>query len=467
MSDSGVQVNNESLPKPTEQKKFVFELAVGDILSRPVYAKDGTVLIDEVTILSPELLNQLYNWKIETVSIQIPEEKESDVQLSIEAPLNENANHDSEIVFNIGSLESEEPIQWDEIEKAPPPPERPIEKIEEKMEEWVRMRPQVKRKPITPPSFQYDFKNIVEAKKEVVEVHRKAIQETNRTISSLMRRDSSNVSALRKMIESLVNTGLSNNQVLSALTSLSHYDDFLLAHAVSTTVYSILTGYMMGLSQPELYELAEATLLHDIGMCRIPRKVWMKPRRLTIDEQITIQKHTLLGADCLHDIRGISFMSEMAAYQHHERYDGSGYPKGRKNLAITEYARIIALVDVYAAMTSPRPYRARILGYNAMKYIITSSSSLFDPYVVKAFLRCMALYPIGSMVELSDGSTGIVVASNPLFPYRPHVKIMRDATGADAGSNGEVIDLLKERNIGIIKQIAQNQSDRNSVWNAF
>jgi HD-GYP domain-containing protein (c-di-GMP phosphodiesterase class II) len=448
--------------------KFVEDLLIGEIVSRTVFAKDGNVLLEQNGVLSAENIQKLQNWNIPGVFINDPDDdkvKSITVEPGAAATPEEPASN--ETVITLGSLEAEEPISWDDLAPANSEPIRPAEVLEKEMEERVKSRPPIERVPITPPAFVYDKAEVREAKRVVIEAHRQAVKETKKAIASISRRDNSSIGALRKMIVQLVDTGLSNKQVLGALTSLSHFDDHLLAHSVATTVYSILTGYMMGLAQNELYELAESALLHDIGMSRVPTAIWQKAGTLDQGEHLAIQRHTVAGADILHDIRGISFMAELVAYQHHERHDGSGYPKGRKGVGICEYARIVAMTDVYAAMTSRRPYRDRILGYEAMKYILSSSATLFDPNVVKAFLRCMSLYPIGSLVEISNGMEGVVVAANPLFPYRPLIKITRDGAGRETGDDGDVVDLLKEKSLGIIRQIASDGAGREMIWKSL
>jgi HD-GYP domain-containing protein (c-di-GMP phosphodiesterase class II) len=450
-----------------EYRKFTFELLTGDTVTRPVFTKDGQILVGANTTLTHDAIKQLERFGIEQIWVK---EDESASAAKTSGPDTADpppaATADAPL-FSLGSLEGEDPIVWDEIAAAAPDVERPAEQIEKELEERAVVRPALTRTPVTPPPFVYDRAEVKEAKKVVLEVHRRTLKETRKAVAAIGRRDHANLDGLHSMIIQLVDTGLSNKQVLSALTSLSHFDDYLLAHAVTSTVYAILTGYMMGLSQTELYELGEACLLHDIGMSRVPSAIWQKPAALARDEMLEIQKHTIFGADILHEIKGVSFMAELVAYQHHERHDGSGYPKGRKGISIGEYARIVGMVDVYAAMTADRPHREKMLGYDAMNHILASSSTLFDPTVVKAFLRSMALYPIGSLVELSNGATGIVVAANALFPYRPHVKITKDEKGVEAGEDGDIVDLLAAKELGIVRPLAAATATREQIWKAF
>lgn len=455
----------------TEEKKLVFELLVGDVVARSVFSRDGHVLLDPETRLSEDLIGKLERWGVDSVFIKAdaaPAPQSGDAAITIESDAEKPSDA---FTLMLGSLESEEPIAWEEhAEKEPPP--REIEKLAEKIEERLAEPPPVRRKrervPPPPENFVYDKKVVREAKQVMHEAHRRAVKEIRSTFSSVVaRHPDMTMENLRRTIIHLVDNGVSNRPVLCALTALTHFDDHLLAHAVASTVHAVLTGHTLGYDREELYELAECSLLHDIGMSRISSKVWKHPGRLALPMQLEIQKHTILGADTLHETQGISRHAEYVAYQHHERFDGSGYPKGRKGSGIHEYARIVGLVDTYAAMTAPRPHRDRILGYDTMKHIIASSATLFDPVVVKAFLQNMALYPVGSLVELTNGSVGLVVAANPLFPYRPQVKITRDERGIETQGDGDVIDLVSVRALGIVRPLPTPTEMREKVWEAL
>lgn len=452
-----------------EIRKFIFDIEIGDITARPVFAPDGAILIDENVRMTPEIVQRLERWGVNSLLVRVPENTAAANASGSPAVSVATAEAgEPGLELTLGSLETEEPIEWDAIAKeVPPAPPRPQEEREQAVLEFEKTRPPVTRVMATPPPFVYDKATIQESKKIAHEVHSRTVKETRKAITAIARRDGANLDALRRMIVQLVDAGVSNRPVLSALTSLSRFDDHLLAHSVASTVYAIMTGYMMGFTQNELYELAECCLLHDIGMSRIAPSIWKKAGHLNQGEMLEIQKHTIYGADILSAAQGVSFMAELVAYQHHERFDGSGYPKGRKGPGINEYARIVSLVDVYTAMTSPRPYRDRLLGYDAMNYLLVSASTLFDPVVVKAFLRCMALYPVGSVVELSNGAIGVVVAANPVFPYRPQIKVLKDEAGRHTDDDGDIVDLLAARDLGIIQQLSEADVDREAVWKAL
>lgn len=440
-----------------EQRKFTFELLVGDIVTRPVYAKNGNPLLDTNTLLNSEHISKLESWSVEQVWVRGNDEQETKAEFTVddEAPF-----------LNLGSLEAEEPISWEDLSKDTRPMAQTSEQIAARIDGF-EIAPPVDRILRDPEPFVYDRNEITDAKKLVHEVQRKAISETKRVISEIAQRGDLNLDSLRNIIVNLVDNSISHRQVLGAITTLAQHEDYLLAHSVSSTVYALLVGHTMGLSREELLELAECTLLHDIGMSRISPSIWKKNGKINFQEQLEIQKHTIFGADVLHETSGISFVVELVAYQHHERLDGTGYPKGNAGRRIHEYAKIVSVVDAYSAMTSARPYRDKMLGYDAMKHILISSNTLFESSIVKAFLRAMALYPIGSRVELSNGMIGFVVSSNATAPYRPMIKVMRDENGRNTGGDGDVIDLMKIKDIGILRPLVDTAEDRMELWKAF
>jgi len=144
----------------------------------------------------------------------------------------------------------------------------------------------------------------------------------------------------------------------------------------------------------------------------------------------------------------------MIALQHHERWDGEGYPKGIAGSKISLYSRIVAVADAFEAMISRRPYRNSMIGYAAMRALLSDNGRRFDPEVLKVFIKCMGIYPLGSVVLLSNSCIGRVVETNPDAPLRPKVKIMIDRDGAMVPNDqGEIVDLDAAKNVFIAKAV--------------
>ncbi|MFN0196118.1 MAG: HD-GYP domain-containing protein [Planctomycetaceae bacterium] len=195
-------------------------------------------------------------------------------------------------------------------------------------------------------------------------------------------------------------------------------------HGLQSSRLSMAIGSVMGLRKDELYDLGMGCLVHDVGMLKIDRNLYESPRRLTELEFLEISKHPSLTFDMIKDVKELRMGSRMVAYQTHERYNGSGYPRKRAGRQIHHLARIAAVADVFVALISPRPYRQAMLPYYAIEQIVRGcQEGLFDPDVVRGLLYTTSLFPIGSFIEMSDGRVGKVVRSNRVDYTRPVVEL--------------------------------------------
>ncbi len=215
-----------------------------------------------------------------------------------------------------------------------------------------------------------------------------------------------------------------NSSLLLNLTHLKGFDNYLFSHSVNVTILALLIGETLEYSKDELNLLGEAALLHDIGMLKIPISIWDKPGTLTPSEYNEIKNHPLYGEEFL-KTNNLSNDVQKVASEHHERYDGSGYPKGLKGSDINFKARIIAIADVYDACISQRSYRDRLTPREALEMIMLDKEK-YDPDLLKTFVSVMAIYPIGSMVELNTGEIGKVIKVTKNRPFRPVIQLFFD-----------------------------------------
>jgi len=225
-------------------------------------------------------------------------------------------------------------------------------------------------------------------------------------------------------------------------------------NAVNAAVLALLVGINMNMVQHKLLHLATAALLHDVGMMRLPRDIVYKKGKLTPEEAKTVRTHPIHSYKII--TRELKYSEEIgiAALQHQERWDGGGYPKGLSGNQIYLPARIIAVVDSFEAMVSRRPYRSSMIGYTAMRNILSDNARRFDPEILKTFIRTMGIYPIGSIVLLNNSCIGRVVENNTDAPLKPKVKIMIDEHGREyENDEGEVLDLFTDRKIFIAKAV--------------
>lgn len=234
---------------------------------------------------------------------------------------------------------------------------------------------------------------------------------------------------INKLVENIVDQILRNDEILVNIMDLKRYDDYTYFHSTNVAVLSVIIGTELGLSEKELYELCLAGLLHDIGKMYVPEEILNKNGSLSDIEWEEIKKHPEFGYRITKDKFNIPTKAYVGIYQHHEKYDGSGYPKGLKGEEISLYGRILCIADIYDALVSDRPYRKGLSPSEAMEYIMAGGGYYYDSDLVQIFYKKVAPYPVGTVVELSDKRVAIVVSNKSNYCMRPTVKIIRDHLG--------------------------------------
>lgn len=231
--------------------------------------------------------------------------------------------------------------------------------------------------------------------------------------------------------------------------------EYLIPHAVNVGILSIFLGIELRLEKEALYNLGLGALLHDVGMVKVPRYIFTKKTELTPDEFRLIKTHPIYGLKILQEA-GLPPEVANVAFCHHEQWDGKGYPRGLKEEEIPYNARIVSICDAFEAMTKKRAYREKKSSYEAMRNVLASSINKFDPEILKVFKRVIGLFPVGSLVQLSDGCIGIVVESNPTSPIRPKVKLVLDKFGRKP-EREKIIDLSQEESIFIKRPVLEEE----------
>lgn len=237
-----------------------------------------------------------------------------------------------------------------------------------------------------------ELKNVSEENR--LKAYSGSYQENIEVIAAFLKdiREGQNINeyGLTKVASSIVAQVKEDPAVAMRMTFTSTRNNYLLSHSLNVAYISLILAGLAGLTDEELFELAVAALVHDAGMAKIPADIWNAPRKLDLNEYFTVQKHTIYGLDALSEISKLSRTVTFVAYQHHEKVDGSGYPKCRTMHLISDYARIVALADVYDALTSPRPYRPAYEVQKALEIIDTKYSRELEPTFIgllKQFLN--------------------------------------------------------------------------------
>lgn len=231
------------------------------------------------------------------------------------------------------------------------------------------------------------------------------------------------VADVRSSVQQMINDLLSSEDILGNLMDIQGYDEYTFHHSINTTIIGLVLGIASGFSEQKLIEFGMGILMHDIGKILIPEKVLNKKTPLTEDEFEEIKKHTIDGFNILRKNNDFGLLSAHVAFQHQEKWDGSGYPRGLKGSEIHEYGRLAAVADVYEALTSKRVYRKALEPNAAYEYIISQSDTHFCPKILDVFKKHIAVYPSGSGILLSNGQRGNVVKQNSNFPNRPFVRV--------------------------------------------
>ncbi len=250
-------------------------------------------------------------------------------------------------------------------------------------------------------------------------------------------------------VDEIIKEILYNKDVQVSLNDISATDDYTFSHSVSTTVYALLIAKELGYSRSMLQKLAAGTMLHDMGKVLLNKAVLFKEDHLTAEEFEYIKQHTVLGYQALKRCTSITELSRIISLLHHERMDGSGYPRGVQAGNLHEFARIVAIADVYDALTTNRCYRKKWSNEKAVNYLIECSGTKFDAQLVGQFVQQIAIYPNGSMVRLSDMTYAIIQKQNRSLPLRPVVRVVADRDGNDIQMYE--MDLMKELSITIIE----------------
>jgi HD-GYP domain-containing protein (c-di-GMP phosphodiesterase class II) len=256
----------------------------------------------------------------------------------------------------------------------------------------------------------------------------------------------------RNVFGTIMQDLVGRTDVMVSLTSIHGTDAYLFQHSVNVAILAGIMGLAKGYNRNQIEELGIGALLFDIGMTKLPKELVNKTSSLTPDERALMEKHTTEGFNILRQQHDISLLSAHCALQHHERYDGSGYPRGLKKDEIHEYAQIVALADVYDALTSPRSYRNRHTPSEAIEYLFAAGNTSFDIELIQLFCRHISIYPVATTVLLNTGQIGVVTANNSLAVHRPTVRILREADGTPLAEPYE-LDLKEDLHLMIVKEL--------------
>lgn len=259
------------------------------------------------------------------------------------------------------------------------------------------------------------------------ELKQNAMKSMSSVIKNIYSCNRKNVRDSLNVVEDLVSYIIDSGDVSISLCDIKTYDNYTYVHCLDTCIMSAFLGLSSGFNEREIKELGIGAILHDVGKTKVSIKIINKCGALTGEEYEEIKKHPAYGEEILKKNVNIPNSILRAVYEHHERFDGNGYPNRLVGNEISKYAKVISICDVYDAVSNNRSYREKFNPNDAYELILAGSDSLFDCNTVKKFKETFAVYPLGCCLKLSNGIEGYVIKQNANFPDRPIIRVLYDS----------------------------------------
>lgn len=234
------------------------------------------------------------------------------------------------------------------------------------------------------------------------------------------------VKAVKEQVGDIVDSVIRNRDALLCLTNLKDYDDYTFMHCVNISILAVSFARHIGMPKTQLENIGFGGILHDIGKTMIPESILNKPGKYTEAEYGIMKRHVALGGEILRKHDNIPEEAMLVAMQHHERFNGSGYPHGLSGSRISREGQIASISDVYDALTYERVYHKASTCHATVRRLYEWGDTLFDKALVERFVQCIGIYPFNSLVELNTGQCGIVMSVNHVSLLRPRVFIILD-----------------------------------------
>lgn len=298
-----------------------------------------------------------------------------------------------------------------------------------------------KKKPL-PPGRKTEYREALKIAKKTKAAVSNALKDVMGNVAMGGTMDQAKLKVAGKLMTQAV---FQNVDAMVGLTRIKEHDAYTAGHCVNVATLVLAVAFADGMDQSTCEMLANAALLHDIGKTKVPLEILNKPGRFEPHELAEMRKHTLYGEEILTDMGGISEEMMYIATQHHEMWDGSGYPHKLSGEQIHRFGQMTAIADVYDALTAARVYKPALPPHFALSRIYGNRDKEFSADIVDLFIKSLGLYPVGSLVLLNTEEVGIVYEPNPLNPKKPKVGIIRTRYG-------------KERHVPVVMDLADAPS---------
>lgn len=257
-----------------------------------------------------------------------------------------------------------------------------------------------------------------------------ALAETERVVADLFERlrrsDEAELTETTQAMGAMVESVVRNPDALSLLARLRQKSEYVYEHALSVSVHALAFGRHLGFDRPELLQLGLGGLLLDVGAARVPEVLLARPGALSPAEYAAVRRHVQYGVEIVRQRWGLGGIALEMVQGHHEREDGSGYPRRLRGAQIPIPAKMAAIIDCFDALSRPRPYAPAHSPSAALGMIHDWGQSSLNLPLVEEFIQCLGAYPVGSLVELNSGEVGLVIAHNRARRLKPRVLILLD-----------------------------------------
>ena len=294
------------------------------------------------------------------------------------------------------------------------------------------------------------LKTIPTGRRNILEIYNGAVDIVKNVMGEVRMGKIPKAGPVSDIVSEMTESVFSDPHAMLGLTMIKNYDNYLYNHSVNVSIMSLSLGKAMGLSETEVHAVGVAALLHDIGKTGVSEQIIRKPGGLSSEEWDKIKQHPQLGSNIIKRMEGIDETIGRLIYEHHIKFDHSGYPETVEILH--PHSQVITICDAYDALTTLRVYQKPHDPVEAIKVMSNFSGRHFNPDMLKTFMDMMGLYPVGTMVRLTTGEIGVVTRLNEGTPEKPVIKVLYDEDGTEVPSPFEA-DLLADGTREIVTNV--------------
>jgi len=278
-------------------------------------------------------------------------------------------------------------------------------------------------------------------------LYARTLQTAQRVMEEFKSSGQVDIEAGSSAVENIAASVSRNANALLAISKLRTKDDYTFSHCINVATEAVIFAKHLGYDTASLHTIGLAGFFHDLGKLGVPLAILNSPRRLTPEEFSVMRQHPTIGYEHLKKIPGLSDLVIHSALEHHERVNGTGYPNGKKEDEIGPGGKILAIVDVYDALSSRRVYKDPIAPHKSLGLLYSMRGTDFVPELVDRFIQCVGIYPPGSLVQLSDNHLAVVSQVDPAEPLRPQILLVREPDGSN--TLPKLIDLKTQRDLQV------------------